>query len=440
MSEQGKSNMNYQEALDYLVHLTTFGFNFGLGRIEHLLAQLGNPEKKIKTLHIGGTNGKGSVSAMVVSILREAGYKVGAFNSPHLHSYRERVTINGEWISRGRVADLLNRLRPILEQMVADGFEHPTEFEVNTALALLYFYEEQVDIAVLEVGLGGLIDSTNVIDPLVAVITNVGMDHMNYLGNTIEEIAKIKAGIIKDKSIVVTAASRPEALQEIEAASREKEATLIKVGDCYRWTSTKASTEGQLFDLYGQKKTYHGLGLRLLGDHQLVNAATAVAVVEALQTYHGLAISEDAIRQGLQKTTWPGRLELVRPGLLLDGAHNLDGAVTLAKALHDIFSYRKLVLCIGMLADKERGKVLAELAPLADKIVVTKPNNPRAGNWQEMANEARKYVSEVHLEENIETAVDLAISLAEEGDLVCVTGSLYMISAARAHLLNIQAD
>ena len=428
--------MDYQEAMDYLANLTKFGFNFGLGRIKRLLTEVGNPQDKIKTVHIGGTNGKGSTSAMLSSMLQAAGYRVGVFTSPHLHSYRERVVINGEQIPEEKVAGLLARLKIVLDRMVEGGQEHPTEFEVNTALAFLYFFEEKVDLAVIEVGLGGLIDSTNVINPLISVITNVGMDHMDYLGNTLEEIIRVKAGIIKDGGIVITAANRPEVLEIIEETCRQKSASLIKVWEDYDWTSLESSAFGQRFSVISPQNEYRGLELTLTGEHQLVNAATALAVTEALGQYHGLGIRMADVVEGLRNTRWPGRLEMILPGVLLDGAHNLDGAVTLSKALKQVFVYRKLILCIGMLADKERNKVLEILAPLTQKIVVTKPNSPRAGNWQEMAEQAGKYVQEVYLEENIPRAVDLAISLAGEGDLVCITGSLYMIAEARSYLLN----
>ncbi len=427
--------MNYEEGMDYLVNLTKFGFNFGLDRIRHLLAETGNPQDKLKTIHVGGTNGKGSTSAMLSSVLKEAGYRVGVFTSPHLHSYRERMVVNGEQIPEERVADLLTRLKVVLDKMAAEGHEHPTEFEVNTALAFIYFLEEQVDYAIIEVGLGGAIDSTNVVNPLVSVITNVGMDHMDYLGQTLEEIARVKAGIIKDGGVAVTAASRPEVMAVLEDTCREKSARLIKVWQEYGWTSLESGPESQKFALRGGLYDFPQLELGLAGEHQLVNAATALAVVETLVEDFDVEVAAQDFAQGLKSASWPGRLELVRPGVLLDGAHNLDGAETLVKALRGVFRYNKLILCIGMLADKERGKVLALLAPLADKVVVTKPNSPRAGNWQEMAVEAKKYVAEVYLEEEIPQAVNLAVSLAGQGDLVCVTGSLYMIAEARAHLL-----
>jgi len=427
--------MNYQEAMDYLTNLTTFGFNFGLERITHLLEVLGNPHYRLRVIHVGGTNGKGSTSMMISEILKAAGFKVGLFTSPHLHSYTERTKINGREIMPERIAELITRLEPVLEQMVADGFEHPTEFEVDTALSLLYFAEENVDMVVLEVGLGGKIDSTNVVTPLVSVITNVAMDHMDYLGQTLTEIATIKAGIIKPNGFAITASDRPEVLAVIEETCRRQKATLVRVGKEIIWETGEASTEGQACRVLTPLQTYD-LRLQLLGRHQVINAATAVGAVEML-CRHGLNIDAEAIRTGIGRTHWPARLEIMRrrPMVLIDGAHNHDGACTLRDALKDVFQHRRLVLVIGMLADKERGKVVAELAPLADAVVVTKPNSPRAGDWQKLAGEVGKYVNEVHLVEDIIPAVEKGLSLVGPDDLLCITGSLYMVAEARAYFL-----
>ncbi len=424
--------MNFDEALEFLRNLTKFGFNFGLGRIEELLKRLDNPHEKLRVIHVGGTNGKGSTSAMVAGILQAKGYRTGVFTSPHLHSYCERYRINGTEISQERVAELLTALKPHLEKMVEEGFEHPTEFEVSTALGFVYFFQEKVDFLVLEVGLGGAIDSTNVVTPLVSVITNVAMDHMDYLGGTIKEIATVKAGIIKEEVPVVTAADDPEALEIIREVSRQKNCELVEVGRDVTWKIRNSSEQGQEFDLYSAGASYKNLFIRLVGDHQVINAATAVAVMEALGKY-GYVFTEDVIRQGLANTVWPARLEIVRrnPRVLLDGAHNLHGSLTLRKALTEVFKYRRLILVFGMLGDKEREKVVAQLAPIAEAVVVTKPNSPRAGDWEKIADEVRKYVEEVYLIENIHQAVQKGISLAGPEDLVCVTGSLYMVAEAR---------
>lgn len=424
--------MNFEEATEFLRNLTKFGFNFGLGRIEELLKRLGSPHQKLQVIHISGTNGKGSTLTMTAGILQAKGYKVGTFTSPHLHSYCERYKINGTDISRERIAELLTRLRPHLEKMVAEGFEHPTEFEVSTALGFVHFYEEKVDFLVLEVGLGGAIDSTNVVTPLVSVITNVAMDHMDYLGNTITEIATVKAGIIKPGMPVVTAADEPDAIKVIRETSQNNKCRLVEVGRDVIWKIVRSSVEGQEFDLRTVQNSYKGLLIRLIGHHQIVNAATAVAAVEALAE-HGYFFEDEIIRAGLAKAVWPARLELVRadPRVLLDGAHNLHGSIALKKALTEVFSYRNLILVFGMLGDKEREKVVAQLAPLAKAVVITKPNSPRAGDWQKIADEVRKFAGEVYLIEDIHSAVQKGMSLAGPEDLVCVTGSLYMVAEAR---------
>lgn len=424
--------MNFSEAIEYLRNLTKFGFNFGLGRVQELLRRTDNPHEKLKVIHVGGTNGKGSTAAMLSSILQTAGYKVGFFTSPHLHSYTERYRINGGEIKEDRIADLITRMRPLLEDMVNQGFEHPTEFEVSTAMAFLYFWEEQVDLVVLEVGLGGAIDSTNVVTPLVSVITNVAMDHMDYLGNTITEIATVKAGIIKDNSFAVTASDKAEVLDVIRDRCRDTNSRLVVVGTDVTWEIKTSDMFGQTFNIKGLKDTYPDLKIYLLGHHQVRNAATALATVEVL-IEQGYRISIGEIREGFSLTKWPARLEIVRdqPLVLLDGAHNLDGAISLKNALQDIFKYKKLILVFGMLGDKEREKVVAELAPLADTIIVTKPNNPRAGDWQQIAREAGKYARAVAVIENIHTAVEKGMSIAGPHDLVCITGSLYMVAEAR---------
>lgn len=424
--------MNYQEALDYLKNLTKFGMNFGLGRIENLLERLGNPHKHLKIIHVGGTNGKGSTSAMISSMLIAQGYVAGTFTSPHLHSYNERYRINGLEIPSDEIAALITEIRPHLEKMVSEGYEHPTEFEVSTALAFLWFYRKQVDFLVLEVGLGGAIDSTNVALPLVTVITNVAMDHMDYLGHTLSEIARVKSGIIKEGALVVTASQAPEALEVIRSVCSDQRAKLVEVGRDVEWQVQESSTSGQAFNLKTLKAEYQNLKIKLIGAHQVVNAATAVATVEFLAE-RGFSIKPEAIREGLMEASWPARLEIMQqePLVLIDGAHNLDGAVALRNALKEVFTYRQLILVIGMLGDKEREKVVAQLAPLASRIIVTRPNSPRAEDWESIGQTAKTYVDDVEVISDISQAVDKAISLAGSEDMVCVTGSLYMVAEAR---------
>lgn len=429
--------MEYNEALDWLVGLTTFGFNFGLDRIEYLMKLLGNPERSLRVIHVGGTNGKGSTALMTAQILQEAGYRVGLFTSPHLNSYNERYLIGGVPITKGRFTQLITRLEPLLEQMVADGHEHPTEFEVCTALCFLYFFEEKVDYLVLEVGLGGAIDSTNVVNPLVSVITNVAFDHMDYLGHTIREITTVKAGIIKPKGRAVTAAGDPDALEVIEKRCQEVDASLWRVGKEINYQLEEFTPEGTTFSLQSPWGAYEHLHVPLAGQYQAINAATVLGVIEVLRHVYGVKIDDQAIRNGYAGSYWPARLELLshHPDVLVDVTHNHDGSRHLAAALRDIYHFRKLILVMGMLGDKEREKVVGELAPLASSVMITKPLSPRAGDWQQLAKIARRYLKDVRVIEEISQAVAAALEQAESDDLVCVTGSFYMVADARAYLL-----
>lgn len=436
MSEKNLEK-EYQENLQYLANLTTFGINFGLGRIKELLKRMGNPESALRVVHVGGTNGKGSTTVMIARILREAGYRVGVFTSPHMHDYRERMVINGRMIAKEDVIAMIRRVRPHLEDMVAEGFEHPTEFEVSTALALLYFAEKNVDYAVIEVGLGGAIDSTNVVTPLISVITNVSMDHMDYLGSDVVAIAKVKAGIIKPNSVAVTAAEDPDVIQVLRDQAKAVDIPLWLVGEDVQWESKWSGELEQEFDLVGLHANYSKLRLRLMGLHQLRNAATAVTVCEVLQSDYGVAIPREAIYAGLREVEWIGRLELfsLKPKILLDGAHNVDGARALAQAL-PIYEREGLILCLGMLADKEREKVVQMLVPLADEIIIARPNSPRAGDWRALGSLAEAYGKPVTCIEDPKEAVIFALTRVGEKDMLCVTGSIYMLADARQALID----
>lgn len=430
--------MNYKEALETMHNLTKFGFNLGLERIQRLLELSGNPEKSLKVIHVGGTNGKGSTSAIMASVLINAGYRVGVFTSPHLHSYTERIKINGVEIAENDFAALLAELVPKFSRMVNDGYEHPTEFEVNTAMALIYFSRRQVDLIILEVGLGGAIDSTNVVDPLVSVITNVTMEHMEYLGNTIPEIAQVKAGIIKRNRPVVSAVDDPEAQEVIKEKSALEDAPLYQVQQATAIDLITADTTGQVFTVRIDGTEYHDLVLPLLGEHQLINSATALLTLKVLEQHYGYSISPEQVKAGFSQVIWPARMELFgeKPLVMIDGAHNKAGILVLVNSLKNHFQYDNLILVIGMLADKEREKVIDLIAPLAKRVIVTKPNSPRAGSWQELAGYVKKYCAEVLIIEDIASAVDSALALAQENDLVCITGSLYMVAEARGHLIS----
>lgn len=429
--------MDYQASLDYLLHLDVFGWHPGLERIEKLMEVMGNPEKDLRLVHIGGTNGKGSTTAMLQSVLTANGYKTGMFISPHLVDYEERMQIDGRLIPKKRLTALTNEIKGYIDKMVDEGFEHPTGFEVATAMALLYFYQEEVDIAVIEVGLGGAIDSTNVIHPLVSVITNVTLDHMDYLGESVTEIATVKSGIIKEKTPIITASVDPDALAVIEKKAQRMGAPLYRIGRDLTYNILELSEEGTRFSVRDDSGFCLELFTPLVGAHQGVNGSTMMMVIRQLEK-HNMSFSAEKIKLGLKKTHWPARLELIsrQPKILLDAAHNYDGAVKLCRSLNTVYTYKRLIYVIGMLADKQREKVLAKLGPLADVIVVTKPNSPRAGDWTAMVDEARKYTGQVYREPSIERAVDTAKSLYRPGDLICVTGSIYMVAYARQYILS----
>lgn len=423
---------------DFLSGLSKSVLDSNLEKVKCLMGMIGNPHRSLKVIHIGGTNGKGSTAAMVAKILESAGYRVGLFTSPHLHSYTERYLINGVPISEERFAGLLARVRPSLEQMADMGYGLPTKLGVCVAIGFLYFSEENVDFLVLEVGLGGATDSTNIVEnPLVSVVTNVTLDHTDLLGSTVKEIAAVKAGIIKRNGYAVTAASDQDALAVIEARCRKVGASLFKVGTDITYEVEEATPYGTVFSLYSKGGNYPCLRVPLVGRHQAVNAATALGAVEVLRHYHGVRVTQEQIRAGFAGTKWPGRLELLteRPMVLVDVAHNHDGAKKLRDALLTVYRYRRLVLVLGMLEDKEREKVVEELVPLASVVVVTKPDSPRAGNWRAVAADAYRYVERVLEVEEVFDAIDAALGEAGVDDLVCITGSFHVVSKARVCLM-----
>lgn len=427
--------MTGEEALNYLKSLETFGFNFGLARINQLLELLGRPQDKLRFVHIGGTNGKGSTAVMTAKIMEQAGYKVGLFTSPHVERYTERIQINGGEIPLHRLAEIVTRLKALMEDMVSQGFEHPTEFEACTACALEYFAAEEAELVVLEVGLGGAVDSTNAVRPLVSVITNVALDHMDYLGDTVAKIATVKAGIVKSGVPLVTAAEDEEVLAVFKDKTRAAGSELLVLGRDFQVCIESLSAGGVTITVQGLQGVYRELFVPLPGRHQAKNAALAVVATELL-TRFGYQLSLENLRRGLQSVRWPARLETVgrRPLVVLDAAHNVAGATTLAESL-TLYQYQRLILVMGMLADKERFQVAEILVPLAHKVIVTRPLNIRAGNWRELYQKAGEFCDDTEAVEDLEEAVELALMAAGAEDLVVFTGSFYVVSKVRELLL-----
>ncbi|NLC11243.1 MAG: bifunctional folylpolyglutamate synthase/dihydrofolate synthase [Firmicutes bacterium] len=406
-------------------------------RIQALLKLLGNPQQKLRFIHIGGTNGKGSTAAFIASVLEKSGYRVGLYTSPYLLQFTNRMSINGSDIPPDRLSLLVKELKPLVEKVTAKPYlGQPTEFEVVTALAFTYFAQEKPDVVVLEVGLGGRLDATNVVNPLACVLTTVALDHTQVLGPTLEDIAREKAGIIKEGVPVVTGVSQPEALQVIKQACLAKKTSLYILGKDFSYLRSKVQKGKQVFYFQGLRDRLDSLEISLLGEHQLSNASLALACLELLKS--DFKVTEESIRAGLRQASWPGRLEVMgeKPLVVLDGAHNVEAMLALKKAVQDYFQYERLILVLGILGDKDIKNMLQPVAPLAQKIIITAPENPRAAAPESVRDILRPlFAGEILLEPKIEKAVELALSLASPQDMVLVAGSLYTISSARSFLL-----
>jgi dihydrofolate synthase / folylpolyglutamate synthase len=438
--------MDYNQAWHFLDQLQFFKIKLGLESMNRFLDDLGQPQRRLKFIHVAGTNGKGSVAATLQAVLSRAGLQVGLYTSPHLDSVRERFRINDRYISRAEFAEHASEICGILKG------RQITYFEFTTALALLWFDRRQVDIVILEVGMGGRLDATNVITPLVSVITNVTMDHEAYLGNSLEAVASEKAGIIKQMVPVVTGVAEDVSRVVVTAACRERQAPMYLLGRDF----TAVGAAGSCWDYRGMEPGYSlaGLEYNLKGEHQLANGALALAALEILKA-HGYGVSTAAIRAGLQQVSWPGRLEYFelprqtaageiktpdcksgRWRVLLDGAHNPAGVETLARNLTSGFGRRKLILVWGCMADKDLAPMLTRVAPLCQYLIFTRPAGERAAEPQmllEMLPEDCR--SRAECLPDIEKALRRAQELAGDMDLVCVAGSLYLVGAARRLLV-----
>ncbi len=423
---------NFSAAIQYLEELNKFGWKPGLTRIEKLLELLGNPEKEFKCIHVGGTNGKGSVTVTISQILEDQGFKVGKFISPEIYNVRERIQIDSNWISEEKIIEILSRISILIEEMKNNGFEEPTNFEVWTAMCFQYFKEEKIDFGVIEVGLGGEIDSTNVIDPLISVITNVSIDHKDYLGDTEVEIAKVKSGIIKKGRPVITGSTDKDVLKVIEEKAKAMNSKIYRFG--LEFDGIEKSFDEGISNFIFQNKDYElEVSYSLVGHHQIVNGSVSLEAIYVLNKL-GYQVDVTKARQSLSKVVWAGRLEMLHykgKRVLLDAAHNLEGAKNLALALTDIYNYRKIVLMVGILADKERQKMIDYIGPFGDKVIVTKPNSPRADDFRKVGEYFKEYSKEIYIIEDVREAMEKGIDLMEDGDILCITGSIYMLQEIR---------
>jgi dihydrofolate synthase / folylpolyglutamate synthase len=398
--------MNYPEAIQFLYGLRMFGAKFGLENTRQLAALAGNPQEQLRFIHVAGTNGKGSSCAILESIYRVAGFRVGLFTSPHLVSFRERIQVNRELISEADVVQLVSEMRPRLATFPAAY--HPTFFEVITVMALTYFARQNCDLVIWETGLGGRLDATNIVNPLVSVITNIGLDHQQWLGNTLAEIAAEKAGIIKPGIPVVTATEEPEALPVVETTAQE-------YGSLIRKVSGRDAA----------RITHQGLA----GEHQRLNAALALATVELMQS--NIPVTEAQIQAGLAKVSWPGRFQIIqRPGgrtLVLDGAHNPAGVAALAAAIQAHFPDTKPTFIVGMLADKDWRPMCGQLAQLASRVVTVPVGSNRTALAEDLAMACREQLPQAT---EVGASLSEALSKTENDSLVVIAGSLYLVGEA----------
>jgi len=414
----------YSRALEYLFSLEKFGIVFGLENIRWLLGLVGDPQNAFKAVHVGGTNGKGSVATMLAAMLQKAGYSTGKYTSPHLLSFTERVTVNEVPISEENLIDITATLREAVENADPDRFF--TFFDFTTALAFEHFRRKKVEVAVAEVGLGGRLDSTNVLVPLVSIITNVAMDHMDYLGNTIGQIAVEKAGVIKEGVPAVTGAEG-EALEIIRGSAAAKDSRLYVLGEDFSFRKTGE----QMMSYEGIHHTMEDLYVNLKGDHQLANSAVALCALEILSGV-GFNVTEKDIHEASVEIDWPGRLEVVRerPIVLLDGAHNPHGCRSLARYLKERYPDTRKVLVFGVMKDKKFQEMMEILMPLMDHVILTTTTMDRAAEPEALTSFAPGALVRPDIKEALETAR----ALATEKDMIIVTGSLYILGDAKEYI------
>lgn len=404
--------------------LQKYGIKFGLSKTSRLLKAFGDPHLGQKYVHVAGTNGKGSVASFLASILKQAGFKVGLYSSPHLVRFTERFRICDEEITQEKAGNLINELR---EAFAPD--EPPTFFEATTAMALVYFARENTDIAIMEVGMGGRLDATNVISPLVSVITNISLEHQFFLGSRLLDIASEKAGIIKKDVDVITGATQPSVIALFKSLAKEKSAPLWRVGKDVRYRTT-----GSGLHYFGLNRRINGLHPGLKGKYQFRNVALALAALERLEE-KGFDISSSDIREGLEKTVWPGRMHVIgrEPTIILDGAHNPAAIRALADSIRSDFKYRRVILVIGVMEDKDIGQLLRGIVPLSDYVIYTMPVYFRASRPEVLMAEAAPLGKPGEIAPQLRGALDRAKEMANPGDLIVVSGSLFTVGEAMTY-------
>ena len=428
--------MNYDEALDWLFNVRRFGPERTLGPIRHILNLMGNPHEGYDTIHVGGTNGKGSTSAMIASILQASGYKVGLYTSPHLEDFRERIKVDGEMIPVEDVTRLLNEIETLFNRMLDYPERMPLRFfDIVTAACFKYFQEQGVDYGVIEVGLGGRLDATNILDPLVSVITNIGFEHVNILGPTLEDIAYEKGGIIKPNSVLVTAEERDNVFNVFKEKADSIGTKVVRVPETTRSEKKGVSSDGQVFNLATENARYDSLLIPLFGEHQIINAATAVSAAEELQK-KGITITEEAVRKGLRNVYWPARLEIVskNPLVVLDCAKDAEATEAVRKTIQSDFTYDRMIAVVSMSSDKNIEGMIENISQIADHFIITKHSvTARAAEPDVLIKEITKAGKTFQVQLERVTAFDTAVNQAGDEDMVLVIGSVYLAGDARSH-------
>jgi dihydrofolate synthase / folylpolyglutamate synthase len=427
--------MNYKEAIEYIENTGKFGINLGLQRIERLCTLLGNPEKNLKIIHVGGTNGKGSTTTFISSVLMKQGYRVGIYTSPYIERFTERIKINETEIREEEIASNVNEMLPLIEVLISEGLEHPTEFEIITAAAFKYFKDNKVDFVVLEVGLGGRYDATNVVTPIISVITTISLDHVNILGDTLEKIAFEKAGIIKENIPVVIYPQEEKVMEVLLGACEEKNSKPFFVRDI-EFEILSDTEDGIIFNASSQIN-YNKLIIKLLGEHQVLNCLTALKGIEVLQGM-GYQIGVEAIYNGFRAAAWPGRFEIITqdPHIVLDGGHNIQGIHGLVEASKKYFKNKKIRIVCGMLKDKNYEEMIRELMNISDNFITVTPNNPRALPGKELKKAIVDLGKAAVAVDSIREAVEIGLREIKSGEVLLFCGSLYMIGEARTIINN----
>ena len=417
--------MNYEEAMNFIQNTNKFGSVLGLDNIRELLERLGNPQDQLRVAHIAGTNGKGSTLAFLAGIFRESGYRAGRYVSPASFSYEERFRINEENISKKDLCFYMEKIKNVAEEMVKDGLSHPTMFEIETALSFLYFLDKKVDVVLLETGMGGRLDATNVVKkPIATVIASIGMDHMQFLGDTLEKIASEKAGIIKEGCPVISYDNTKEVNEVIKNKAKQMHAKVTFVNSA-GIRVLQESLNGESFSYRSSDgRWYEKIEIPLLGRHQINNAALALETLNVIKNYY--CISDFQTEDGMRKTIWRGRIEILErePMVICDGAHNPDGAKSLLSFLQNNFTNQRLIYIMGVLSDKDYEQMVQILAPSADKIYTVAPDNPRALSSRELCNCISKYHQNVEERQRLAECLSEVRQKAEKDDVIIICGTL----------------